>query len=108
MTAKVVFCTKVLYANILLFACKLVIKYFNCGFWLLQASPEGIVRTAEEEDSYLEQRGPLRKFQNQIGCVQDIVRYRTNPAAIPSGSDVISGKNYHMDKVDINFFNHPF
>ena len=71
-----------------------MLHFVNCGFWLFQVSPEGIVRTAEEEDNYLEQRGPLRKFQNQIGCVQDIVRYRANPAAIPD-SGVISGMYAH-------------
>ena len=68
----------------------------NCGFWLLQLSSEGIVRTAEEEDNYLEQRGPLRMFQNEVGCVQDIIRYQANPAAIPAETPgnpaVISGE----------------
>lgn len=59
--------------------------------YFVPASSEGIIRSAEEEDDYLEQRGPLRKFQNEIGCVQDILRYRANPAAIPSNPAVISG-----------------
>ena len=57
---------------------------------IVQVSLEGIVRTAEEEDDYLQQRGPLQRFQNQFGCVQDIVRYRANQTAIPQ-SGVISG-----------------
>jgi len=71
-------------------------------------SNEGIVRTAEEEDNYLEMRGPLRKYQNQIGCVQDIVRYRANSSAIPADTGVITGKCNCMCVMNILLMIYPF
>jgi len=48
------------------------------------------LRTTEEEDNYFAERGPLQRYQNSIGCVQDLVRFIADPSVIP-GTNVITG-----------------
>ena len=71
---------------------------------MLQASSEGVIRTAEEEDNYLQQRGPLRRFQNQFGCVQDIIRYSVNLSAIPDSLSIIIGKCSYVFHIKLQKF----
>jgi hypothetical protein len=36
---------------------------------------KGIIQTPEEEDEYYRNRGPIPPFQNEYGCIQDVVGY---------------------------------
>nr|KAI8754030.1 voltage-dependent calcium channel subunit alpha-2/delta-3-like [Biomphalaria glabrata] len=47
---------------------------------------DGLPQTPEDTDDYYKNRGKIPKFYNDFGCIQDVVSYRTDDAALgPSG-----------------------
>ena len=36
---------------------------------------KGIIQTPEQEDDYYRNKGPIPPFQNEYGCIQDVIGY---------------------------------
>ncbi|CAH1773823.1 unnamed protein product [Owenia fusiformis] len=51
---------------------------------------KGIPQTPEETDDYYKNRGPIPKFSNSFGCIQDVVAYAANLSAL-GPSNMITG-----------------
>ncbi|KAK2155924.1 hypothetical protein LSH36_227g06072 [Paralvinella palmiformis] len=51
---------------------------------------EGIPKNPEELDDYYKNKGPIPKFDNEFGCITDVVKYRANEAAL-GPSNMITG-----------------
>ena len=59
---------------------------------------KGIIQTPEEEDEYYRNRGPIPPFQNEYGCIQDVVGY----AALFEGKNPPYKKRWrHVDPKNI-------
>ena len=43
---------------------------------------EGLPKNPEEMDNYYKNRGPIPKFSNEFGCIQDVVGYTVNETAL--------------------------
>lgn len=54
---------------------------------------KGIIQTPEEEDEYYRNRGPIPPFQNEYGCIQDVVGYGA----------LIEGKNYFVFPIILRY-----
>ena len=52
---------------------------------------EGIPGTPEALDNYYKNKGPIPKFNNDFGCITDVVGYRANASAL-GNSRMITGK----------------
>ena len=47
-----------------------------------QVTLEGLPKNPEELDNYYKNRGPIPKFSNEFGCIQDVVGYSVNESAL--------------------------
>lgn len=45
---------------------------------------KGIIQTPEQEDEYYRNKGPIPPFQNEYGCVQDVIEY--NATSLQDGA----------------------
>ncbi|XP_028402985.1 voltage-dependent calcium channel subunit alpha-2/delta-1-like isoform X1 [Dendronephthya gigantea] len=61
---------------------------------------KGIIQTPEEEDEYYRNRGPIPPFQNEYGCIQDVVGY----AALFEDNKVFTGHSSGPCTVGNYFF----
>ncbi|XP_060584904.1 voltage-dependent calcium channel subunit alpha-2/delta-3-like [Ruditapes philippinarum] len=43
---------------------------------------DGIPKNPEEQDDYIRNKGPIPKFNNEFGCIQDVVGYSVNETAL--------------------------
>ncbi|XP_064625749.1 voltage-dependent calcium channel subunit alpha-2/delta-2-like isoform X2 [Lineus longissimus] len=50
----------------------------------------GFPRNPEEQDNYYKDKGPIPKFNNEYGCIQDVVGYEANQTALGS-SGMVTG-----------------
>jgi hypothetical protein len=48
----------------------------------LQETLDGIPKNPEEQDDYIRNKGPIPKFNNEFGCIQDVVGYSVNETAL--------------------------
>ena len=55
---------------------------YSNSFSLAQVTLEGLPKNPEEMDNYYKNRGPIPKFSNEFGCIQDVVGYRVNESAL--------------------------
>lgn len=51
---------------------------------------EGLPTNPQEQDNYLKTRGPIPKFSNDFGCIQDVVGFSINSSALAPG-EVLTG-----------------
>ena len=48
----------------------------------LQVTLEGLPKNPEEQDNYYKTKGPIPKFSNDYGCIQDLVSFSVNRSAL--------------------------
>lgn len=51
---------------------------------------KGIIQTPEEEDEYYRNKGPIPPFQNEYGCIQDVIGYN---ATLFQDDDIFVGNS---------------
>ena len=58
---------------------------------------EGLPKNPEELDNYYKNRGPIPKFENNFGCIQDVVGYVVNESALGKTAHIINtNMSYHV------------
>ena len=43
---------------------------------------KGLPKNPEEQDNYYKEKGPIPKFSNDFGCIQDLVSFSVNTSAL--------------------------
>lgn len=51
----------------------------------MQVTLAGLPSNPAETDDYYKNRGPIPKFSNDFGCIQDVVGYKVNDEALGKG-----------------------
>jgi len=49
---------------------------------IVQVTLKGLPSNPEEKDNYYKTKGPIPKFSNNYGCIQDLVSFKANPSAL--------------------------
>ena len=48
----------------------------------VQVTLKGLPTNPEEQDNYYKNKGPIPKFSNDYGCIQDLVSFSVNRSAL--------------------------
>ena len=63
---------------------------------LSQVTLEGIPQNPEQKDDYLKNKGPIPKFNNEFGCIQDVVGYKVNETTLGKFVHALVGYNHYQ------------
>ena len=59
---------------------------------------KGLPKNPEEQDNYYKEKGPIPKFSNDFGCIQDLVSFSVNTSAL--GKYKMCSRHYSLSTRD--------